>query len=104
MQDARFGHTATLLKNGKGLVGGGSQGIYEKELSSVEIYSPACITKSDCLDGFCVDGFCCDTECTGKCQAYSFVKKGGGADGVCGPILAGQDPDEECPQENTATY
>lgn len=61
-----------------------------------------CTTAADCTSGFCVDGVCCNTSCTGKCQACSAAKKGSGADGTCGPIADGTDPDKECPQ-NTCT-
>ncbi len=44
----------------------------------------------------CVDDVCCSTDCNGPCQACSAAKKGGGANGVCGSIAAGADPDSEC--------
>jgi hypothetical protein len=62
-----------------------------------------CTTASDCTTGFCVDGVCCNTSCTGLCQACSAAKKGGGADGVCGPITAGTDPDSECTDQGAAS-
>ncbi|MBK8255273.1 MAG: hypothetical protein IPK82_21760 [Polyangiaceae bacterium] len=56
-----------------------------------------CSKGADCVSGFCADGVCCDTACLGSCQACSTALKGSGADGVCGDILAGTDPDGECP-------
>ncbi len=56
----------------------------------------ACALSSDCVSGFCVDGVCCDAACAGACQACSAVKKGSGADGACGTIADGADPDKEC--------
>ncbi|HRI68748.1 MAG TPA: VCBS repeat-containing protein, partial [Polyangium sp.] len=55
-----------------------------------------CTDKTQCLSNFCVDGFCCGNICTGWCYACSEARKGGGYDGVCGPILSGRDPDNEC--------
>lgn len=56
----------------------------------------ACSINANCQSGFCVDGFCCDTTCNGSCQACSAQKKGSGANGVCGFVVSGQDPDNEC--------
>ncbi|MEB2313494.1 MAG: hypothetical protein OZ921_14425 [Sorangiineae bacterium] len=56
----------------------------------------ACTTAAECSTGYCVDGFCCDAPCTGTCQACSAAKTGGSADGVCGAVAAGTDPDSEC--------
>ncbi len=49
-----------------------------------------------CATGNCVDSVCCDTACNGTCQACSGAKKGSGADGTCGNIADGTDPDSEC--------
>jgi hypothetical protein len=63
----------------------------------------ACLAGSDCTTGSCVDGVCCDTACAGACQACSAAKKGQGADGVCGAIAAGTDPDAECADQGAAS-
>jgi hypothetical protein len=63
----------------------------------------ACVSNSQCGSGSCVDGVCCSTACNGLCQACSSSKKGGGADGVCGPIAAGTNPDNECAAQSPAT-
>lgn len=56
-----------------------------------------CSVPADCPGGtFCVDGVCCDSDCTGTCKACSIFKKGGGSNGVCDFIGAGNDPDDEC--------
>jgi hypothetical protein len=55
-----------------------------------------CSLASECVSGFCVDGVCCNSACTSTCNACSTVKKGGGADGTCGNVGAGTDPDNEC--------
>ncbi|MFO0617547.1 MAG: proprotein convertase P-domain-containing protein [Polyangiaceae bacterium] len=56
----------------------------------------ACALGSECVSGNCADGVCCNTSCTGSCQACSAVKKGAGANGTCGFIVLGSDPDAEC--------
>jgi len=60
----------------------------------------ACSGEKQCTTGFCVDGYCCDTACSGLCAACSATKKAGGADGECGMIQAGGDPDDECAIES----
>jgi hypothetical protein len=56
----------------------------------------ACTSGSQCASGFCVDGVCCESACTGSCKACSTSKKGTGADGVCGNVANGLDPDADC--------
>jgi hypothetical protein len=63
----------------------------------------ACTAPGDCASGYCVDGVCCNTACGGTCAACSAAKKGGGSDGVCGPVSAGSDPDSECATQAAAT-
>jgi hypothetical protein len=58
----------------------------------------ACVGNGDCSTGFCVDGVCCNTACNGSCAACSNAKTAQ-ANGVCGPIIGGTDPDNECAQE-----
>lgn len=55
-----------------------------------------CSKDTECLTGSCVDGVCCNEKCTGTCRACSAAVKGGGADGICGPIWFGRDPADEC--------
>lgn len=62
-----------------------------------------CAANPDCQSGFCVDGVCCNTACTSTCQACSASKKGAGADGTCGPISTGLDPDNDCAQDAMTT-
>jgi len=63
----------------------------------------SCTAASQCTSGNCVDGFCCNTVCDGTCDACSAGKKGSGADGVCGAIVAGADPDGECADDGSTT-
>jgi hypothetical protein len=55
-----------------------------------------------CPTGSCVDGVCCESACTGTCQACSAAKTGS-SDGLCRPIKAGTDPDNECAQDPSNT-
>lgn len=50
----------------------------------------------DCSSGHCVEGICCENACTGRCMACTAAKTGLAADGLCGSIPAGTDPDDEC--------
>jgi hypothetical protein len=52
----------------------------------------------DCGSGHCSDGFCCDSACGGSCQGCSLARTGV-ASGICAPLPAGQDPDDECDAE-----
>jgi len=65
----------------------------------------ACEADGACVSGFCRDGVCCDTSChqptSGDakdfaCRACTASKKGGGEDGVCGPVAEGTDPQNDC--------
>jgi hypothetical protein len=55
-----------------------------------------CAGANECSNGHCVDNVCCADACGGNCRACSAAKKGSGADGVCGNVGAGLDPDAEC--------
>jgi len=54
-----------------------------------------CSAATDCTSNFCVDGVCCESACTGLCNACASAKTGA-ADGLCRPVTAGSDPDNEC--------
>ncbi len=56
----------------------------------------SCALNAQCYSSQCVDGVCCDTACNGTCQACTAATKGSGADGSCGNIANGTDPDNEC--------
>lgn len=55
-----------------------------------------CNTNAMCQYGVCVDGVCCDSACSAPCMACSAAKKGTGADGECGYVVAEADPDADC--------
>jgi len=57
----------------------------------------ACSDEIQCMSGFCpaTDGVCCDTSCDSTCEAC-LATKNGGADGICGAVIANSDPDAEC--------
>jgi len=61
--------------------------------------STACPSGSGCDNGLCVDGFCCDSPCDGVCESCASAISGGGADGICTPIVQGLDPQDECPRQ-----
>jgi hypothetical protein len=61
-----------------------------------------CSANSQCPSNFCVDGVCCESACNGACSACSNAKTGQ-ADGLCRPISAGTDPDDECPASGAST-
>ncbi len=52
--------------------------------------------EGECVTGFCSDGVCCAEACDGLCRACSAAVKQQGADGVCGFIKLGDDPNSEC--------
>jgi hypothetical protein len=56
-----------------------------------------CAVDFQCLNGNCpaADGICCNAPCGGTCEAC-LATKTGGADGVCGQVTVGTDPDTEC--------
>lgn len=58
-----------------------------------------CVAGNECKTGQCPtqDKVCCDAACSGLCESCLGAKKGSGADGTCGAIASGGDPDGECP-------
>jgi hypothetical protein len=55
-----------------------------------------CSGKGECVSGFCVDGVCCADACDGLCRSCRAAVKQQGADGLCGFIKTGGDPEAEC--------
>ncbi len=60
----------------------------------------SCTSNGQCASTHCTDGVCCASACTG-CNACSTALTGK-EDGVCAPVLTGQDPHDACADE-TAT-
>jgi hypothetical protein len=58
-----------------------------------------CTLDAQCASGFCADGVCCNAACKEKCSACN----GEGTVGTCTPVIAGKDPDNECPVEGIIT-
>lgn len=58
----------------------------------------ACTGDEGCNDAPCVDGVCCENDCTEACHACAGALTGQ-ADGLCAPVLAGEDPDDDCEDE-----
>ena len=108
-------HTATTLPSGDVLVAGGMAKFVGGGVAyhaSAEIYDgqpglfangDACSNSSDCASASCVDGVCCDLPCAGPCLACSSALKGGGVDGVCGPVPQGTDPKSGCDDQGAAS-
>jgi hypothetical protein len=103
MNRTRMQHTANLVAGGQILVVGGGPAEIQPpcDIQCVD-FGCAC-SPGTCLAGTCVDGRCCSTPCDGPCEACSAAKKGSGADGVCGPIADGSDPDDECATQGPET-
>ena len=55
----------------------------------------ACADGVQCASGFCVDGVCCDSACDDTCGSCLGARTGL-EDGSCGPVKAGEDPDDDC--------
>lgn len=101
----RGGHTASVLADGSVLFVGGSgnalacpSGICKSaerwDPKASDLGSP-CSGDFSCASGFCVDGVCCDSPCQALCFACIFSKTSE-SNGVCLPVQAGTDPDNEC--------
>jgi hypothetical protein len=54
-----------------------------------------CSSGNECESTYCADEICCATACTGNCEACSNAITGL-ADGTCGPVPVGDDPDQDC--------
>jgi hypothetical protein len=55
----------------------------------------SCTGNSSCVNGHCPHGMCCDDPCNNDCESCEAAHTGL-ADGACGPVLAGQDPYNQC--------
>ena len=60
----------------------------------------ACAQDADCENGRCVDSVCCESACDG-CNACSNALTGQN-DGVCAPVLVGEDPHDACDDETAS--
>ncbi len=100
----RAQHAATVLRqtSGKVLVSGGT-GLFSAELFDTIKGNGTCYVPGECDTGHCVDGFCCDQICNHPCMACSATLKGGGLDGICGPIPTSTDPKNGCLDSGSPT-
>ena len=62
----------------------------------------SCKATAECKSAFCIEGVCCDTQCGdgAACLSCTARRKGSGADGTCGSVTAGADPDNKCFLDN----
>ncbi|MBI4700565.1 MAG: hypothetical protein HY744_05280, partial [Deltaproteobacteria bacterium] len=102
MSQGRAEFTANVLKTGEVLAAGGRASTPSfNAFSSTELFglvqgSGACAVDGECFSGYCVEGHCCDQACLGPCYGCLASKKGYGEDGVCEPVAAGTDADNDC--------
>ncbi|MEM7609673.1 MAG: hypothetical protein AAF411_30370, partial [Myxococcota bacterium] len=61
-----------------------------------------CSEATECASGQCRDGVCCDASCDGTCESCLQVRTGAG-NGVCAPITANTDPEDECSEDRCET-
>jgi uncharacterized protein YkwD len=63
-----------------------------------------CSSANECASGNCPvqDGVCCQAACSGGCVSCATAKTGQ-ANGICGAVSGGTDPDGECTAQGAAT-
>jgi len=81
---------------------GGARDGYVLQLRFQPLGGP-CSFRAECSSAICADGVCCDKACAGTCEACTAVRKGGGTDGTCGPVVDGADPIKECAAQTCAS-
>jgi hypothetical protein len=62
----------------------------------------SCAADHECLSVHCADGVCCDSACTGRCVSCLAIENGQQADGSCGDVVDGTDPESECAADAAA--
>lgn len=97
----------TGISNGRVVVSGGQSSL-DGFVATTDVFALAsngssCAWNGECSSRYCVDFVCCNSPCASDCYACSAAKKFQGSDGVCGPVLAGQDPDDNCPDDGSGT-
>ncbi|RYE92362.1 MAG: kelch repeat-containing protein, partial [Myxococcales bacterium] len=109
MASPRYSLQAVTLADGRVLIAGGTPTYFTgtTTVPTVELFDPIavgqpCAGPGDCQSLQCVDGVCCATACDGVCEACVGARTGG-ADGTCAPVIAGQDPDDECAGQEPAS-
>jgi hypothetical protein len=100
---ARSSHASASLDSDQVLVMGG---FVQFAIDDAEVYArfgdgEPCTDALECSSGYCVERVCCDSACDALCVACTAANKGGGADGSCGPVAVGTDPDGDCADEGS---
>jgi hypothetical protein len=99
--------TATRLESGAVLFAGGARedgSFAALAYRFIEMaQGAACTQQGECATDVCADGYCCNTACTGLCVACSAAKKGQGSNGLCGAVIDGTDPDDDCALQPAST-
>src|SRR5579872_5663369 len=81
-----------------GTDGGMSETVVVVPPNSADVGQP-CTGDGECASGFCRDDVCCAVRCEGMCQACSSTYTNLD-NGLCGPVMAGQDPRGVCKDED----
>ena len=68
-------------------------------VASKKANGQACAGGGECLSGHCAQGLCCDRACSGDCEHCNLA----GSAGTCTMVPSGQDPLDQCAEQNDST-
>ncbi|MBI3070929.1 MAG: hypothetical protein HYY84_02265 [Deltaproteobacteria bacterium] len=69
------------------------------ETAAKKSLGATCAAAADCTTGNCVDQVCCNTRCDGGCERCDYQPNVGS----CTAVPTGQDPDNDCADQGSAT-
>jgi hypothetical protein len=99
LSHAAAGVTASAGSGGGTLIAAaGEAGAAEggaQSASAEQANGAHCSSNAECESTFCVEGVCCDERCGAACSSCRETNTGK-ADGVCGFVRSGADPDDDC--------